>query len=179
MRHFAAVLVLLSAVGWSATAEANRKAPTASFQWTAAVVDDAVTRAGFRAGFEPNPISSVELVASTGADQIVDVGVSLVGRGWFLESQGVGPFAVGRAVVGTSSDDEDILGTWAHFGFGVGTRPVPWLNVELTSGPEWTYGTNAHLRTEVSVGALWQEPRFKRNGPKTPRQPRQKRKRRR
>jgi hypothetical protein len=61
----------------------------------------------------------------------------------------------------------------------VGTRPVPWLNVELTSGPEWTYGTNAHLRTEVSVGALWQEPRFKRNGPKTPRQPRQKRKRRR
>ena len=177
MRHFAVVLALLAAVGWSATAEANRKAPTASFQWTAAVVDDAVTRAGFRMGFEPNPFSGVELVASTGVDEIVDLGVSLVGRGWFLESHGVGPFAVGRAVVGTSSDDEEILGTWAHVGFGVGARPVPWLNVELTSGPEWSYGTNAHFRTEVSAGALWKEPRFKRKGPRTPRHKNKKRRR--
>ena len=169
MRYVTPVLVLLSTIGCSATAEANSKAPTASFQWTAAVVDDVVPRVGFRMGFEPNPISGVELVASTGADEIVDLGVSLVGRGWFLESRGVGPFAVGRAVVGTSSDEEDILGTWAHLGFGVGLRPTPWLNVELTSGPEWSYGTNAHFRTEVSAGALWKEPRVKRKGPRTPR----------
>ena len=177
MKQWVGVLLLSSLVGWSADAQAKQKVPTASFQWTGAVVGDNVARAGFRMGFEPNPMTGIEVVASTGVDEIVDLGVSMVGRGWFLDTQGVGPFGVGRAVVGTSSYEEEILGTWAHFGFGVGTRPVPWLNVELTSGPEWSYGTDMHLRTEISVGALWQEPRFKRTGPK--KGPRHKKKRRR
>lgn len=143
---------------------------TASAQGlSASAVTGAVTsspiglRPGFRVGYEPSPLASLEAVGLAGiqpgaaSDLGVgwEAGLGLSGRAWLTGAPGDGLFLLGRITAGVGADPAARIGPWVAPGGGFGGRISDRLNIEATVGPEWTTVSGGRWRTELNLGYVF------------------------
>jgi len=116
-------------------------------------------RGGGRLGFEFAPPVALE-IAGDFSQLGFDAGLSMAGRAWVVGDGVDGFFLLGRLTAGMASQDypggEDwSLGSWTGIYGGFGGRPVPWLHIEGSAGPEWVGGYGGRWRTELTLGVVF------------------------
>lgn len=110
---------------------------------------------GLRLGVEPTPAAAVELVGDVDpASGAWHGGLGLTGRWYFTGSPGEGLYGLGRVQAGFASRDGD-NGPWTGLDVGFGARPLAWLDLHATVGPEWSQVDGGRLRTGLSVGLVF------------------------
>lgn len=112
--------------------------------------DDVGVRPGLRVGYEPIPEAALELVGDYGLSGW-DAGLAVSGRAWFIGHGVEGLYGLGRLTVGMSGTDA-ALGPWTGFSLGFGGRPISWLDIQASAGPDWAGVDGMRWRTELALG---------------------------
>ncbi|MEC7948379.1 MAG: hypothetical protein VX265_12500 [Myxococcota bacterium] len=126
-------------------------ASTSVAPYVALVGADSV-RPGLRFGYEPLPAASIDLQGDVSTDGDVTAGLALTGRGFFGgRDDATGLFMLGRLGVGVASE-ADLIGPWVGLFGGFGARPMPGLEIAVSTGPDWATEAGGRWRTELTVG---------------------------
>ena len=121
----------------------------------------ATMRPGLRVGYEPIPATALEVQGDVSPEGEWDAALALAGRGFFGTSgPGEGLFVLGRLAAGLSGFKSEI-GPMTGLYAGFGARPVPGLELAVSTGPEWAFADGGRWRTELSVGWVIREGTFR------------------
>lgn len=149
------VIMLLAALAGSAGAQALTVGPTLGVVGRG----DVGLRPGLRVGYEPSEAAVLELAGDAGFDGRWDAGLSLAGHLWFAGDGSEGIYGLGRFTAGLSGDAGD-FGPWTGLFVGFGGRPVPFLDVGVSVGPEWALTEGPRWRSDLAVSLIFGDGTF-------------------
>jgi hypothetical protein len=146
-----ATLLLLTQLGVNdASAQALTVAPSAVLLGSGSLG----LRPGLRLGYEPIPALALEVVGDYSSLGF-DAGAALTGRAWLVGEE-TGIFLLGRGNIGMAGFDGGRYGVWSGLYGGFGGRPASWLNLEVSTGPDWVFAQRFRWRTEATVGFVFE-----------------------